>query len=127
MKMNKLVRFCMMVAAVAAVFGVVPASSYCQDTSSTSGTIDATNPPSPNYYNAAKGYGIAGVIALDYPGGTSSGNLALGYQLVANAMGSTANTAIGYTALQSNTTGNYNTAIGEGRWNTTRRGTITRP
>src|ERR1700683_2219161 len=111
MKMNKPVHVCMIVAMIATASGVFASSSFGQKASATSGTMDTTNPPV-NYYNAAKGYGIAGVIALDYPGGTSAGNIALGYLALDSNTTGFANTAVGYEALVNNATGTYNTAVG---------------
>jgi len=109
MKMTQLVKVCMMVAMVAIVFAVYPSSSYGQGTSSTNGAMDPANPPV-SYYNAAKGYAIAGAIVLDEPGGTT--NVALGEEALASNTTGSANTASGYATLYRNTTAFNNTASG---------------
>jgi hypothetical protein len=114
MKMKKLVGFCIMVPAVAIIFGVHPSTSSGQETSSTGDILAPANQmPLPPYVNAGKGYEIGGKIVLAEPGGVSSENIALGYQaLHSNTTNGIYNTAIGYTALYSNTTGLANAASG---------------
>lgn len=82
-------------------------------TISDSGTTPANPfPPTAYYLNAVMGYKISGRIVLVAPGGSSTANLALGYQaLLSNTTGSV-NTASGSTALYHNTTGTANMANG---------------
>jgi hypothetical protein len=113
MKMNKLVKICMMVAIVTIVFGVYASSSYGQETQTTDDSTAPANalPPTP-YVNAGKGYEIGGNIVLVEPGGSAAGNTALGYQALANNTTGGSNTASGVGALSVNATGNGNTASG---------------
>ena len=113
MKMNKLVKICMMVAIVTIVFGVYASSSYGQETQTTDDSTAPANalPPTP-YVNAGKGYEIGGNIVLVEPGGSAAGNTALGYQALANNTTGSTNTASGVGALSVNATGNGNTASG---------------
>jgi hypothetical protein len=113
MKMNKLVKICMMVAIVTIVFGVYASSSYGQETQTTDDSTAPANalPPTP-YVNAGKGYEIGGNIVLVEPGGSAAGNTALGYQALANNTTGSTNTASGVGALEFNNTGKHNTASG---------------
>jgi hypothetical protein len=114
MKMNKLVKLCMMVAVITIVFGVYAASSYGQETSSTDDTMVPVNvqPPAP-YVNAGKGYKIGGKIILS----SSAGNLRLGQFALSHNPSGSQNTAIGGESLMFNSTGNSNTAVGLGTLN----------
>jgi hypothetical protein len=127
MKMNKIARFYMTVALVAAVFGLCSSSSYSQEPANISD-------PLVNWYNAAEGYAIEGERVLWEPhahgaiNNTAVGNSALanntsgsantacGVQALSNNNGSypngSFNTACGFQALLSNTTGSSNTASG---------------
>jgi hypothetical protein len=116
MKMDKLVRLCVMVTVVAIIFGAYASNSYGQETSTTNESTAPANPLPPTaYVNAGKGYKIGGNVVLTTPGGSGSsgiGNVGLGYQaLISNTTGSD-NTASGHDALARNTTGSSNSAVG---------------
>jgi hypothetical protein len=109
MKMNKLIKLCMMVAVVAIVFGVYASTSYGQETSTTDETIAPTN-PLPPYVNVGMGYKIGERVVLAEPGGYS--NIALGENALNHNTFGNNNTASGIYALYSNTSGEYNAASG---------------
>jgi len=115
MKINKLVKICVMLAVVAIVFGAHASSSYGQETSTTDGTTALATPlPPAAYVNAGVGYELKGsvVLAEPTPRGSFYPNLALGIgALFSNTTGE-ANMASGYMALFNNTTGTFNTASG---------------
>ena len=106
MKTNK-TRFCVIVPSVAIMFGLCSSIGYSQDATNTSDTVYPTN-KLVNYYNAAKGYKIEGIVVLAEPGG----NLAVGEQALVNNTTGTNNTALGNDTLVDNTTGSANTASG---------------
>jgi hypothetical protein len=101
MKLDKFVRFSMMVAVIAIVFGVAVSSSYGQNDSCVNNAV---------FCNESTGYQIGGGYVLTEPGGSSS--IALGYGALSSNTTGSSNTASGYDALLSNTTGNWNTASG---------------
>jgi hypothetical protein len=110
MKMNRLVKFCMMVAMIAIVFGVYASNSYGQETSTTDETIA---PASPTYVDAGTGYKIGGEIVLAHSAGDKRNiNISLGVDALAHNSGGFSNTASGYQALYENTTGAFNMANG---------------
>jgi len=96
MRMNKVVKHCMMMAVAAIVFVVYPSSSYGQD--DCSGFA---------YCNPTTGYEISSQVVLAEP----SGALAVGQSAMPGNT-SQQSTAVGNTALNSNTTGEHNTAVG---------------
>jgi hypothetical protein len=114
MKMNTLVKICMMVAVVAIVFGLHASSGYGQEISTTDDIIAPANPvPPAAYVNAGTGYKIGGKIVLIEAGETNLQNIALGYGALLSDTSGASNTASGSQALLANTTGGFNTASGD--------------
>jgi hypothetical protein len=101
MKMDKFVRFSMMVAVIAIVLGVHASSSYAQNDSCVNNTV---------FCNESTGYQIGGGYVLQQPGG--SGDTAVGLNALVGGNTSSFATAVGSLALESNTTGEFNTATG---------------
>jgi hypothetical protein len=101
MKMDKFVRFSMMVAVIAIVLGVHASSSYAQNDSCVNNTV---------FCNESTGYQIGGGYVLSQPGG--SGNTAVGLNALVGGNTSSFATGVGSLALESNTTGEFNTATG---------------
>jgi hypothetical protein len=108
MKMNKLVKLCMMMAVVAIVFGCVP-RSYGQETSTTDESIAPANSQL-SYVDAGEGYKINHTVVLSEAGHKS--NIAVGYVALHNNKFGSQNTALGNKALYSNIQGYGNTASG---------------
>ncbi len=97
-QISKLIKPCMMAAAVAVVFAMYPTNSFGQECGSGNDTT----------CNVTTNYQIGSVTVLDEPG---SNGFAAGPNALAN---NTAidNTAVGDSALEYNTTGPHNTAVG---------------
>jgi hypothetical protein len=62
--------------------------------------------------NTSAAYNLGGSAVLAEPGGSGTGNIALGYQALLSETTGFGNTASGYQALNLNTTGTQNTASG---------------